>query len=194
MVYKKSKRKNTKHRNKRNRNTKYRNTKHINMRSRNYKKRKTRIKLKVNKKLSSKNIQKGGMFRKKTKLLQGMNGMGILVKISEGGDRILETYVFNGDEINISQSGELSMSSNKFSVTESAETKKITEALELIKNKTGDTVMLPLRDERKGELTNDFENADDFDLKQVWYGNLSNKGYFSEEENPYILFQIVMIK
>ena len=54
MVYKKSKRKNTKHRNKRNRKTKYRNTKHINMRSRNYKKRKTRIKLKVNKKLSSK--------------------------------------------------------------------------------------------------------------------------------------------
>ena len=46
--------------------------------------------------------------------------------------------------------GELSMSSNKFSVTESAETKKITEALELIKNKTGDTVMLPLRGERKG--------------------------------------------
>lgn len=187
MVYKKSKRKNTKHRNKRNRNTKYRNTKHTNMRSRNYKKRKTRIKLKVNKKLSSKNIQKGGMFRKKTKRLLGMDGMGILVKISKGGDIILETYVFNGDEINISQSGELSMSSNKFSVTESAEKTKFTKALELIKNKTGDNLISPLGDQRKGELTNDFKNAGDFDLKQVWYGNLSNQG-----ENPYILYKIKM--
>ena len=189
MVYKKSKRKNTKHRNKRNRNTKYRNKKHINMRSRNYKKRKTRIKLKVNKKLSRKNIQKGGS----SEGLLGMDGMGILVKISEGGDRILETYVFNGDEINISQSGKLYTSSNKFSVTESAEKTKFTEALELIKNKNGDTVMLPLGDRRKGELTNDFENATEFDLKQVWYGNLSNNDSSSPQvENTYILYKIIM--